>query len=250
VGHNLLRDIRGHVLVETAVVLPLFILLVFGTIDVSSMLAERAMANKAAYIGARTAVVADAVASGITSPTYSTAQTALAGDPCFDPSTGARATKNGTNVCPAIAPTDCTGAAGSGNGSCTNGYTFNDTSPHFAFTTIFNRMAGVYPGLQRQNVKVSYAPAFCATGSTSAACSSFADTSYSLGYGGQPGGLPMNVTVSITGMIHQFYFIAPIMKFFGGIFPNSVAIPTFSTTLYSEAMNSCNLNPPPATGCP
>ena len=54
-------------------------------------------------------------------------------------------------------------------------------------------------------------------------------------------GLPMNVTVSITGMTHQFYFIGPIMSFFGGLFPNNAAIPKFATTLQSEDMNSANL---------
>jgi Flp pilus assembly protein TadG len=229
VGHKLLRDISGSVLVEYTILFPCYMLLVCGTFDVASMLSEWAMASKAAYIGARTAVVADAVASGITSPAYSAT---LTGDLCFNPSTGAS-----SGNCPAITPTDCTGATS--NGSCTGGYSWNDRP----FTTyIFARMRAVYPGLQRQNVKVSYAPVYCATGSTSAACSSFAASSYTLGFVGQPGGLAMNVTVSITGMVHQFYFIGPIMRFFGGLFPNSAAVPSFSTTLPSEAMNSCNLS--------
>jgi Flp pilus assembly protein TadG len=211
VGHKLLRDLSGSVLVEYTIVFPLFMLLVLGTIDVSSMLSEWAMASKAANIGARTAVVADAVASGITSPTYSTT---LTNDLCFNPSTGAS-----TGNCPTITSTDCTGAASGGN--CTNSYIWSDTP----FTTyIFPRMLAVYPGLQRQNVTVSYAPG-----------------SYTVGFVGRPGGLPMNVTVSITGKVHQFYFIGPIMKFFGGLFPNTVTVPSFSSTLPSEAMNSANL---------
>jgi hypothetical protein len=85
-------------------------------------------------------------------------------------------------------------------------------------------MRAIYPRLQRTNVTVSYAPG-----------------NYTLGFNGQPNGLPVNVTVSIAGMTHQFYFIGPIMNFFGGIFPNNATIPQFATTLSSEAMDSTNL---------
>jgi Flp pilus assembly protein TadG len=212
VGHKLLRDIRGSVLVEYTIVFPLFILLVFGTVDVSYMLSEWAMASKAAYVGARTAVVADAVAPGITNPTYDQTMT---GQLCFVPSTGATAVINGNNVCPTITATNCTGTPT--GVSCTNG---NST----AFTLIFNRMRAIFPRLQRTNVTVSYAPG-----------------TYTLGFNGEPNGLPVNVTVSITGMTHQMYFLGPIMRFFGGNFAANPAIPTFATTLPSEAMNSANL---------
>jgi Flp pilus assembly protein TadG len=206
-GHKLLRDIDGSVLVEYTIVFPLFILLVFGTVDVSYMLSEWAMASKAAYIGARTAVVADPVANGITNPTYDTTKT---GQLCFDPSTG-----SSTGACPTITATSCTGT--SSGVSCTGG---NST----AFTLIFNRMHAICPQLGRTNVTVSYAPG-----------------TYTLGFNGQPNNLPVNVTVSITGMTHQMYFLGPIMRFFGGGFAANPAIPTFATTLPSEAMNSLNL---------
>jgi len=207
VGRKLLRDITGSILVEYTIVFPVFILLVLGTVDVGYMLSEWALANKAAYVGARTATVADAVANGITNITFDQTK---AGQLCFTPSTG-----SSTGACPAITATSCTGTS---NGvSCTGG---NNT----AFTLIFNRMQSIFPRLQRTNVTVSYAPG-----------------TYTLGFNGQPNGLPVNVTVSINGMTHQFYFIGPIMNFFGGIFPNSAAIPQFATTLPSEAMDSTNL---------
>jgi Flp pilus assembly protein TadG len=206
-GHKLLRDTDGSVLVEYTIVFPLFMLLVFGTVDVAYMLSEWAMASKAAYVGARTAVVADAVAPGITDPTYDTTKT---GQLCFNPSTGAS-----TGACPTITATSCTGT--SSGVSCRGG---NNT----AFTLIFNRMQAIYPRLGRTNVTVSYAPG-----------------TYALGFNGQPNGLPVNVTVSITGMTHQIYFLGPIMSFFGRGFAANPAIPTFVTTLPSEAMSSANL---------
>lgn len=50
----------------------------------------------------------------------------------------------------------------------------------------------------------------------------------------RPGGLPMNVTISIEGRIHQFYFLGGLMNFFKGRFPSVSNIPTFATTLPSE----------------
>ena len=113
VGRKLLRDITGSILVEYTIVFPLFILLVLGTVDVAYMLSEWALANKAAYVGARTAVVADAVANGITNVTFDQTKT---GQLCFDPSTGAS-----TGDCPTITATSCTGTLG--GVSCTGGTT-------------------------------------------------------------------------------------------------------------------------------
>ena len=208
-GRKLLRDITGSMLVEYTIVFPVFILLVLGTIDVAYMLSEWALANKATYVGARTATVADAVGGGITDVTYDRTKISQL---CFDPATGAS-----TGKCPTITATSCTGT--SGGVSCTGG------SPNpAAFNIIFNRMQAIFPRLQRTNVTVSYAPG-----------------TYTLGFVGEPNGLPVNVTVSVNGMTHNFYFIGPIMNFFRGIFPNSAAIPQFATTLPSEAMESDNL---------
>jgi hypothetical protein len=46
----------------------------------------------------------------------------------------------------------------------------------------------------------------------------------------------MNVTVKIQNMTHQIYFLAGIMRFFGGTFASTPAIPAFATTLMSEDM--------------
>lgn len=209
-GGKLLHDIRGSVLVEYTVVFPVFILLILGTIDVSYMLFDFALANKAAYLGARMAVVSTPVATELANPNYD--QTLL-GDLCFNPATG-----QSTGDCPTITPTDCTGAAT--NGTCTNGYNWNDAP----FTTyIFPKMQAIFPSLQRTNVIVSYAPG-----------------THTLGFVGQPDGLPMQVTVKINQMQHQFYFIGPIMIFFNRLFPNSTAIPASATTLPSEDMDSSN----------
>src|SRR5262245_3828499 len=97
---------------------------------------DLSLANKAAYIGARQAVIAAPVATGITDLNYNAT---LLGQPCFD-STG-----TATGNCPTV-NTTCT-PNGSSGGNCTGGETFDNA----AFTTIFNPMNRLFAGLQRQN---------------------------------------------------------------------------------------------------
>ncbi len=202
---KMLRDITGSVLVEYTIVFPVFILVILGTVDVSYMLYEWGLANKAAYVGARTAVVSNPVASTITSPNYDTTKLELS---CFDYSNGA---SNGN--CPSM-NSDCY------NGTCSNGGSWNDT----AFTPILTAMQAVFPRIARQNVQITY-------------------QTNGLGFVGRPGGLPMNVNVSIQCMTHQFYFIDALMNwvFTPPACDNTLkgpAIPTFASTLQSEDMTT------------
>jgi hypothetical protein len=219
--NRLLRDCVGSSLVEFTLVFPVFILVAFGTVDIASMLSDWALANKAAYAGAHRAIVTNPVATGITNLAYDPTRL---GQLCFDPTTGLA-----SGNCPVVqdstlsppGPIVCAPAATSG-GTCTGGYAFNDgafdchcSSPLVA-APIFNQMQLIFPRLQRQNVRISY-------------------ITNNLGFDGRPDGLPMNVTVTITGMTHQFYFLGPVMRFFGKNFANP-PIPTFTTTLTSEGM--------------
>src|SRR5262249_4715988 len=139
-----LRDTAGSVLVQYTLVFPLFLMVVMGTVDATYMFYEWVLANKAAYTGARIAIVSNPVPQNITAPSYTEAQLQQLGQNCFNATTGAA---NGN--CPSIS-TVCTGATGSG--SCTNGFTWDDA----AFTAIFTRMQQTFPRLERANVQISY----------------------------------------------------------------------------------------------
>jgi Flp pilus assembly protein TadG len=204
--HNLLRDIRGSVLVETTIVLPMLLLLVLGTIDVTNMFYEWALANKAAYLGARTAATSNPVDPAMANLVYTSAQLENIGQSCLVVS------------CPSPNSV-CTGAAS--GGSCTSG-TFQNN----AFTRIFDPMQRVFPRLQRQNLTISYQAN--GTGVVGQTWEGSVDP------GNPQFTLPMNVTVSITGMTHQFYFVSPLLRFFGGGISATPTIPTFATTLQSE----------------
>jgi TadE-like protein len=205
---KLLRDTTGSVLVESTLVIPLFFLLALGTVDVAYMLFDWALANKAAYVGARTAVVSDPVASTIPNIAYTPTQLQNLGQPCFDGS--------GNNInCPS-ASSVCT------SGGCTNSFGYDD----LAFAAVLTAMKNVFPRLAAANLQIRY--------QTNGA-----------GFVGQPNSgnpaqfsLPMDVTVSITGMTHQFYFIGPILSFFGGTIAATPAIPAFASTMQSEDMTT------------
>ena len=215
-ANKLLRDITGSVLVEYTIVFPIFILLILGTIDISYMLSDWALANKATNVGARFAVVSDPVAPNITSSTnYTSSQLQNIGQLCFDSSGTA------TGNCYSTGLVSCTST------SCApNTYGFTRAN----FTAILTAMQRIYcplvPSaqlatqcrLKAANVTISY-------------------QTNGIGFVGESP-LSMNVTVSITGLTHQFYFIGPIMNLFGGLFSNSATIPTFATTLTSEDMVS------------
>ena len=203
------RDITGSVLVEYAVVFPLFMLVTLGTVDVTYMLYEWALANKATYVGARAAVVSNSVAQNITQDRflYDPGQLKQMGQYCFDFATG-----TGNGNCPDV-KVDCTSSACTPNTFGFNGSAFANANG----TGIFDRMKVIFPRLQPGNVTISYR----LNGS---------------GYVGRPGGLPMNVTVSVQNVTHQLYFIAGVMRFFGGTFASTPAIPAFATTLTSEDM--------------
>lgn len=195
---KIIRDCSGASLVEFTLVFPIVMMVTFGTVDVIYMLHEWNLASKAAYRGARVAVVSNPPVAALSNPAYDPA--APPGRPCFDEATGA---PDAVANCPTFNVT-CTAA------TCNNA----------SFTAIVATMQQIFPRIQPANVQIRYQT----TG---------------LGFSGRPGGLPMNVTVSLQCMSHQMFFLG---AWAGWIFPqpaacqpaNSVAMPTFASTLPSE----------------
>jgi Flp pilus assembly pilin Flp len=219
---RLWRDIAGAAMVEYTLAFPLFALVALGTVDLSYMFVEWSMANKAAYIGARTAIVSDPVASNITSTSFLFTADHLAssiGEACLD-STGAAVNgSDNTSICPTTLSVTCTSASPSP--SCTSGGIFSAT----AFNGIFDKMQAVFPRLQAANVSITY-------------------QINGAGFAGMPGGLPMNVTVSIVNMTHELFFAPGFLNFFGSPVPTAWPIPSFSSTLTSECMQTDLTDPP------
>lgn len=231
-------DQSGAALLEFAVVFPLAVLVILGTVEASLLMLDWAAGTKATYLGARVAVVSDPVADGARfSMSSYTNLTTKSGAYCVT-TTGTTATDAG---CPTVSIT-CTGNADiNADGTCTSG-TFNKT----AFKKIFDAVQRAYIGrkLDPQQVQVSY-------------------VTTDLGFVGQQryydetvldkdkttGELPLNVTVSLRCMQHQFYFIGGLLRW---AFPaqsgtcsgittggtKGMAMPNFYTTLPSEDLST------------
>src|SRR5262245_42335634 len=134
--NRLARDCQGSSLVEATLVFPMLILVALGTVDFTYMLYEWNLANKATYRGARIAIVANPVASGITNPTYNAADI---GQDCFNRNTGAS-----SGLCPTV------------NVTCTSNTASCPGHDNAAFTFILQNMQQIFPRLQAGHVSIHY----------------------------------------------------------------------------------------------
>ena len=190
-------DERGGVLVETTVLLSVFMLLVLGSVDFLMALYQWNAASKAVQIGASIASRSNPVASGFTSITGMEGGASL-----------------GSAMPPGSYSTRiCSGTANANNtGSCTGGGTYvaaamnvivcgrKDTAvvnaagkcqPASCLTPESTYCAGMQDMFWRvkpENVNIQY-------GSTG------------LGYAGRPGGPVPTITVSLQNLPFQFYFL-------------------------------------------
>jgi Flp pilus assembly protein TadG len=213
---KVLRDISGGALIEATLVLPLMFFLALGTVDAAYYFYEWNLANKATYWGARAAAVSNPVAPNVVNLTESSSQI---GQPCYLAATGS-ANPNGS--CPTFSVV-CTSTSCTPNTYGFSGAAFTNANK----TGVFDRMQQIFPRLQASNVQITY------------------QTTAGLGYFGQPYSgnsaqftLPMNVTVNIHCMTHQFFFIRWAWSAQTGCpaNPNGPYIPAFPTTMQSESM--------------
>jgi len=193
---RLSQDTSGASAAEFALVLPLLILLLFGTIDVGRYAWSLSQAEKATQTGARWAVATDMIASGLYSYSFATSGSV----------------PQGTTVSAAQFPgVICESSGGSASCTCAAGGTCN--FPLTASTTAFNnlaaRMAQIYPGLTADNIVVTY--------------------SWSgLGFAGDPNG--PDVAPLTTVSLRNVHFAPFTSLIFGG----QVDLPHFAYTLPME----------------
>ena len=205
---KLIQDEEAASAAEFALVLPLFLLLLFGTIDAGRFIWEYNRAEKATQIGARLATVTDPLSSGLIEEDY-------AGQ---DPGSGP------------IGAGDLIPAAALGSLMCTSAGCQCETAPCPAVGTFdsdtFNntlvaRMKQIYPAIEAENVEVRYkGSGFGYAGSATG------------GGGGGGGGAPPEImeispliTVTLTGL--QFRPITTLLL-------AQMGMPSFSTTLTAE----------------
>ncbi|WP_245489621.1 MULTISPECIES: TadE/TadG family type IV pilus assembly protein [unclassified Mesorhizobium] len=198
----------GATMVEMAIALTLLLTLTLGFVDFGYAFYQWNAATKAVQVGARLASISDPVALALANA----APIANPGAPV---------------VAGAYGPFVCT-YNNTGTGSCTNGGNFNAA----AFSLIFRGdtantndnacpapvdqrpgMCQFFPGLQRQNVVVTYA----ATG---------------LGYQTRLGGPVPTITVSLQNVNFQFFFLGGLLGF------GNFNMPSMLSTVTGEDLKS------------
>lgn len=191
---DLRQDERGATTVEFILVLPLFILMTFGMIDVGGYAWRMNMAQKATQFGARVAVVTNPVAPGLTTEDY------------VNKTVGGVTLAQG-DVIPAAAlgliTCNKTACTSTGSAPATLGYSSS------AFARILARMQGVEPSITSDNLVIEY------RGS-------------GVGYAGDPGGMQIAplTTVRLQNMTYS-----PWMGLF---FSGGIGLPQVSYTLTME----------------
>jgi Flp pilus assembly protein TadG len=191
---NIFRDTRAGSAAEFALVLPLLLIFLLGTIDIGRLMWTWNRAEKATQMGVRYAVATDFVPAGLASYSFATSGGIPQGDAI--PSTAF-----GTITCTSVS---CTCA-----GTCVASWT---TSPNTAaFTNIVNRMKLFLPEITPQSVSVSYGFS-------------------GLGYAGDPNGSDVVPLVTVKLASNSVTF-QPITF---ALFNSSFALPGFDAALTME----------------
>jgi Flp pilus assembly protein TadG len=166
---RLLRSERAASAAEFALVLPLFLLLLFGIVDSGRFMWEYNQAEKATQMGVRYAVVTDPVLNGLYTYSFSISGGIPQGSAVPTTSFNTATCDNST----------CSCSPGGGFCSATSR---NAT----AFTNLVTRMSYMYPQIAASNVQIQY-------------------KNVGLGFAGDPDGPDVSplVTVSLTGL--QFH---------------------------------------------
>ena len=116
---------------EFALVLPILLMFMIGTIDVGRLMWSWNRAEKAAQVGARVAIVTDMVPATLASQNFALNNAVPGGDPV---------------------PTSQFSSTVCNNSDCTNGWGYNSA----AFTEIVRRMQVIMPEISPADVTVTY----------------------------------------------------------------------------------------------
>lgn len=204
---RLLKDRRGTNTVELTLIMGSLLLLTLGVIDVGRAALEWNAIQKSTQVGAREAITRDPIVLPIKYHFFCNppADAALVGARCVDDFGNQQPECDfGTYTCTS---TGCTG---------TNSAAYGDAElSQETFDAVVNAMRASVPGIAPENVTVSY-------------------NSTSLGFIGMSGGLPAEVSVSVTGVPFGFMALLP----FGEI---AFEIPRMMYTVTGEdfSNNSC-----------
>jgi Flp pilus assembly protein TadG len=196
-------DQDGGVLVEGTIIISLFLIFVFGSIDFLMAMYQWNSAAKAVAVGARIAAVSSPVSSDIS------AMTGLDG--------GAAPGDSFPNF-----TRTCNGATA----SCSNGGSFSAAALN---TIVYGRSNATACGDQTSFYDTGMCDIFSRIAPANVVITY---TQTGLGYAGRPGGPVPTITVSLQNINFQFYFLAGLLGF------GNITIPGMTTTITGEDLSS------------
>jgi hypothetical protein len=194
-------DRSGASAAEFALVLPLLILMLFGIIDGGRFLWETNRAEKATQVGARIAVVTDAIPGGLVAKSY-----------VGDTSGGTALTQGDLIPRAALGVITCSKSGGTVSCSCTTNPCPSTLTPiqSAGFDLMATRMRYMKPDIADDDILVKY------SGS-------------GLGFAGDPNGMEIAPLVTVELKPNSVSFNPLVL--FGTV---SFSLPAFRTTLTSE----------------
>jgi Flp pilus assembly pilin Flp len=210
--NHFLRDQRGAVMVEVAIMLSITLVLVLGAIDFLLLFYQWNAAVKAAQIGARLAAVSNPVALGLNGLSHAVVSVSVppgAAMPKFVITCDGRTatcTCNGVSACWGVRGYDRaamnTIVFGRGSSSCSDAKSADQVG-----------MCDIFPRITPANVKIMY-------------------TQTDLGYAGRPGGPMPTITLSIQNLPFRFYFLGGLIGF------RNLHVPESTTSITAEDLSS------------
>lgn len=207
------HDHTGAVFAEFAILLPIVVLVVCGSIDFLYAFYQLNAAAKATEVGARIASVSDPVAAGLD---YLPDEAVLAGE-------------QPGGVMPSFTVT-CSDRKCLCAGTCT-GMVDNPFNPKAMDRIVYGQSAA-----SCSKAGLSFAIGMCdILPSITAANVVIVYTQTGLGYAGRPGGPVPTITVSLRNMQFQFFFLSALL----GV---QIAMPPMSTTVTAQDLCSAGGN--------
>jgi Flp pilus assembly protein TadG len=224
------REQSGAAMVEMAIALPLFLILLLGFVDFGYAFNQWNEASKAAEVGARLAAVSTPVANGLASEGAAPTNSDEVGEPveAGEYDYGCSASSAGTVTCSCEVSADPHGTSCADTSANAEAFKTIVCGDRLSCGTDFNAcstnpnlgrpgMCDFFPSLKASEVHVHYS----ATG---------------LGYWTRPGGAVPTIKVSIVGHQFQFFFIAGLLN----LASSSITMPDMLSTVTGEDLDSAS----------
>ena len=199
------NDLNAGPAAEFALILPIAIIFLFGTIDVGRLMWTWNKAEKATQMGVRYAVVTDYIAPALGTQNFVGLGGLTQGD--IVPANAYGTTTCGKATATAVVTCSCVGTCPWGGSPAVAAATGSPVKD--PYTRIFDRMDAIMPELNPENIQVLYQPS-------------------GIGFAGDPNGA--DIAPVVTVQLTNIQFRPILLQIFGG----TITLPDFRASLTLE----------------